>query len=600
MKNSNKINSGKQSKENDIVIESDIRFFSLKYRMLITAIVMVLAYIFFQFFFYRFYLYKKISNEEQKYATKVMDTIKNAIEFNTSGIVALSKDWAEWDTMYAAVDNWTKDFEAENCPDSIFSELGLNYFFVLNKQGQVIYSKYYLPEKRDEVLDYSISKELLNLLVSEAGVDFSGIVLIDKVPVFFSSKAILHSDTTGPPNGRLVMGRVLDDTFIVDIGKIINEDVVFYKATLPCNCNVEGSCLTLSRVGNTIFLLFPLLDYMGNKVAHIQVTIKRNLFAIINDAAKWFIILSLFVFLILMTINSFLVEKFTLRRLRQMSEVMNKVKHGNTQFIPLSESGNDEITILQKSYNRMIKRIKTEEDNRERLEKQLVVMEKMATAGKITYNILHEINNPIRVIKNYLYAMEHGKCEQEYLQNIKNEIAHLSSITTQMLDFSKQEKILEDVVDLVQLLNDTIQSIEMAYQNKDFIISFMNNCGKALIKGHSGKLKQVFFNILKNAIEACGEKGQIEICLNCEGNMFAISIKDDGPGVKSEQIEKLFEPFYTRDKVNGLGLGLSISYNIVKNHGGDIYIDSNIDEGACFIVVLPKLKVGDGNDCKQP
>jgi signal transduction histidine kinase len=593
MKNLDKLNLNKQFKSADEFSQSNATFFSLKYKMLLITISVILVFGISQFIYYHNYLYERINSEEQKYANKVMATIKNAIDFNTSGLVALNKDWAEWDAMYNAVDNWTKSFEEENCPDSVFEELDLNYLFVINRKGKVVYAKSYIPAKVDKVRACKVPEDLLGLFSSDAGIDFSGLVLLEKSPVFFSSKAILHSDMTGPSNGRLIMGRVIDNAFIADIGKIINEDVSFFKGSLPCNCNSNLNCLTLTRSENAISLIFPLLDYLGNKIVHVHVRIRRNLFDILNNSAKLFTILSLVTFLILIIVNTYLVERFTLRRLKIMASVMNEVTYGDSRYLPLIVKGNDEITLLQQSYNNMIERLRVGEKQRKKLEKRLVVMEKMATAGKITYSILHEINNPIRVIKNYLFAMEQGQCEKEYLENIKNEITHLSNITTQLLDFSGQNNIVQEKVNLAKLIDDTIKSVKVAYQDVNYRIDFRANCEDAFIKGHPGKLKQVFFNIMKNAIEACEDSGKIEVNLELQGEMFSVSVRDNGHGINNDQIEKLFEPFYTKNKENGLGLGLSISYNIVKNHGGDIFVDSDVEEGACFIVVLPKLNSGE-------
>lgn len=590
-----KINIANNPKTQDERYSHDSKgYLSLKDKYFIISAIVICIYFISQYSFYHLNIFHKISNEEKIFSEKTMSTILNAIKYNNEGVTTFNRDWAEWDAMYNAVDNWTKEFEEENVPESVLVDQSFNYMVITNKNGDVLYSKSYIPNISDKVQNFTLDTETRKILFNSKNNNFNGILTYNGIPVYFSSMAILHTDATGPVNGHLIMARILNEDFIKEIGLLLNEKISFLEKNYPCNCSENGPCIILTKKDNTMTLIFPLLNFFNEKVGYINVSIKRNLFQIISKSTKLFFILSMGIFLILISSFFYLLNTLTLKKLKSMSLKLNSIKTGDNLFTPFEVSGNDEITILQKSFNSLIKRIQKEEEYNRKMEKNIVAMEKMATAGKITYNILHEINNPIRVIKNYLFALENNNnnFNHSYLNSIKDEINHLSNITNQLLDFSRNEKPILDIIYIEDIINETVKTIKIAFPDDGYKVNIDCKYSKAKIKGNSGKLKQVFFNILKNAVEAINFTGEVKISIEVENEMVVVKISDNGPGISGIQIEKLFEPFYTKDKKDGVGLGLSISYNIIKNHGGDIFIDANVESGACFIIVLPKYTNG--------
>lgn len=568
------------------------KYFSLKYKFFFISLLIVVAFFVLLKYFHHVNVSHKIDNEEKLFTEKTMLTIQNAIKYNCNSVTALTKDWGEWDAMYSAVDNWNTDFEEENFPDSIFSDLNLNFVSVFSEKGEVLYSKKYSGND-DKVVEFNFDNQFKKQYFSKNSKNFNGIIYFNNYPVFLSIKKVLRSDMTGPENGFLLMGRIINDSFINEISNMINEKITFKNKDYLCGCNDKDNCVTLTRRDNTMSLIFPIKDFYGNKISYLIVDFKRNLFQVISNSTKLYTTLTLVVFIFLILTLFYILDFMILKRLETMSTSLNSIKNGDNLFTKFVPDGNDEITILQKSFNRLINRIELEEENKRKMEKSIIAMEKMATAGKITYNILHEINNPIRVIKNYLYAIEKKGYTENYGKMMKDELNHLSEITSQLLDFSRRESTYDQKIDLNLIIENTVESLKIAFSEKTYEVNIINDCTYAFIKGNKGKLKQVFFNILKNSLEAFSFKGKIDILLQDDQDFVSVKIIDDGPGISGNQIEKLFEPFYTKDKENGIGLGLSISYSIIKNHGGDIFVDSEVESGACFIIVLPKYFNGE-------
>ena len=251
--------------------------------------------------------------------------------------------------------------------------------------------------------------------------------------------------------------------------------------------------------------------------------------------------------------------------------------------------------------------------------------EKMASIGQLAAGVAHEINNPNGFILSNLHAMH------KYLVKIKEFIsfqdATLSSVTTDIHDQIQQKKrslkidfALEDMEALVQESREGAERIRNIVKDlKDFshldqaalVQADINACientlamvwSELKLKGelvkelgelpkvdcNPGQINQVLTNLLLNAAQAVEDGGAVSIKTWAEQNSVCVAISDTGPGIPPEIRERLFEPFFTTKEVGkGAGLGLSIAYDIIKKHGGEIIVKSELGQGSCFTVRLP-------------
>ncbi len=244
-----------------------------------------------------------------------------------------------------------------------------------------------------------------------------------------------------------------------------------------------------------------------------------------------------------------------------------------------------------------------------RLRDQLIQSEKMAEIGILAGSVAHEINNPLGGILAYIQILlsevEKNSTLSQDLKEMEGAALRAKSIVENLLYFSRLSKE-EDrrPVDLVSVLDKAISlaSIKLKYQNVTIEKEIPNL--KFLVMGDSNQLVQVFLNILQNSIQALLSistqtvPGKIKIVLEKDETHVKVSLIDNGPGMDTESIKKLFHPFFTtKDKKEHLGLGLAVGYQIIKNHGGSINIQSPVDGGVLVQVILPlvapfqKLKV---------
>lgn len=225
--------------------------------------------------------------------------------------------------------------------------------------------------------------------------------------------------------------------------------------------------------------------------------------------------------------------------------------------------------------------------DRKKLEEQLLKSEKLAALGEMAAVLAHEIKTPITSIKMntdiLLESMSLNEDDERSFSIIQKEVSRLNNLVKDVLQFSRQMDLEYSKVDLA----DIIGSIKLQLENKlsEKNIELIYNVPKMTIEGDSEKLRQVFLNLIDNAIEAAGINGEIKIeSTEVDDQKIKLIICDNGRGV--EHGERIFEPFFTT-KASGTGLGLAISQKIIEQHGGIIILISSQPGETIFEITLP-------------
>jgi len=233
---------------------------------------------------------------------------------------------------------------------------------------------------------------------------------------------------------------------------------------------------------------------------------------------------------------------------------------------------------------------------------QLQQAAKLATVGELAAGIAHEIGNPLNIIANEVGIME-DFCEpkfnagktiydlQPHFDKITKSVYRIKDITSKMLTFVRQDDIILKSYDINALIEEFIVGFyekELELKNIELIKRFSPDLTPVLLDGN--QFRQVLANLLNNAADAITPPGVITLSTFMDGNNVGISVSDTGCGIKQEEIDKIFTPFYTTKPVGkGTGLGLSVSYGIIENLGGDIKVESIPGKGTVFTVYLYPL-----------
>jgi two-component system NtrC family sensor kinase len=231
----------------------------------------------------------------------------------------------------------------------------------------------------------------------------------------------------------------------------------------------------------------------------------------------------------------------------------------------------------------------------EEAQTQLIQTEKLTSLGKLAAGIAHEINNPLTsiLINSHLLAekLEGREDLAENLRLVIDETTRCGGIVRGLLEFSRQtppEKRLTDINKLVEDVMVLVRSNVLAGN-----VKAVQHLGTDLpnVMIDANKMKQVFTNIILNAIDAMPEGGCLDIStrLDRERGFMEIEFRDTGVGMSKDAMDKMFDPFFTTKGVKGTGLGLSISYGIVEQHRGRIGVESEPGKGTSVVVKLPVL-----------
>jgi len=313
---------------------------------------------------------------------------------------------------------------------------------------------------------------------------------------------------------------------------------------------------------------------------------------------------------------------FTSRAIRPLQELtriavgISEGRYGET--IPVR--GRDEVAGLTATFNRMSRSLleasreislwnrtletRVEEKTREleRIHRHMVDVEKLAAVGQLAAGVAHELNNPLSGIMGYadvaleLYgdrpAEEIGPDDRKKMIAYFGQIAALAqrcrSIIVDMLTFARQHKEEPRETRLNDLVGETLLFLDKQLTKRNVQVVRELEEGLPTFQGNPVQLQQVFTNLILNAAQAMQEGGTLTVRTRRSGEALEAEFSDTGGGISPELRKRIFEPFFTTKPVGeGTGLGLSVSFGIVRKHGGDIHVESETGKGSVFTVVLP-------------
>jgi two-component system NtrC family sensor kinase len=225
--------------------------------------------------------------------------------------------------------------------------------------------------------------------------------------------------------------------------------------------------------------------------------------------------------------------------------------------------------------------------------------------GQLAAGVAHELNNPLGGILGYSqFALEkigQGQLSEfsaedtatflQYLRDIEQQTKRCRSIIQSLLKFSRASRKEEfEPTDVSLVLDETLKFTRHQIQKSKVNLTQELAESLPLINGHSGQLQQVFTNLILNAVQAMPDGGSLTVAsrMGEDEKTVQVSFTDTGVGISEKSLDKIFEPFFTSKKVGeGTGLGLSVSYGLITNHGGEIKVSSKVGGGTTFTVILP-------------
>ena len=331
--------------------------------------------------------------------------------------------------------------------------------------------------------------------------------------------------------------------------------------------------------------------------------------------AMWWTLLSAIAatFLISIAMVALVGIRFVGRPLDKLVHKTEQIAEGDFAQ-PLNISGHDEFDRLAQALNQMCNKlteqqtiIKTESDLKIAAMNQLRHRDRLQTVGQLSSGIAHELGTPLNVVLGHadLIASQKMSADEtaESAKTIKEEVIRMSNIVQRLMDFSRRKPAVHKATDLGKLCRAMVELLHSVARKTNVNLLYDSTLTSAIVQADEAQLKQVFINLIMNAIQAMPDGGNVTVSLDCKtgppldgfdiekplDDFYCVGIRDQGVGMTTEQMKMVFEPFYTTKGIGkGTGLGLSIAYGIVKDHDGWIDITGEPGQGSCFRVFLPK------------
>lgn len=299
----------------------------------------------------------------------------------------------------------------------------------------------------------------------------------------------------------------------------------------------------------------------------------------------------LYFLVLLFVVMAFLAHKLSrqiLGPLSRLKRFTQQISQGETAPVPPAHGYQDELYDLTQALQTML----TELQHRQEI---LTQSEKLRALGTLTAGIAHELNNPINNITLTAYSLRDdaeslSQTERmTMVQEIIAEADRLRGIVSHLLDYARESEVSLEPVDLPQLLQETLLLVGKQLKLAGAQLAVDLPSGLPPVRGDRRQLRQVFLNILLNALDAIPSQGHIHMAVRLESpETLAVSIQDNGPGIPAAIFPSIFDPFFTtKPPGQGTGLGLAVSQGIIARHGGAIRVASAPRQGATFTVVLP-------------
>ncbi len=283
-----------------------------------------------------------------------------------------------------------------------------------------------------------------------------------------------------------------------------------------------------------------------------------------------------------------------LHPLQRLSESCAAISGGHLENVG-TRGASGEILALETTFNRMVDALR----EKEAVEARLRQAQRLSALGTLAAGVAHDVRNPLNAIKllsSHAIDLIDGGADApavKPLQTIRTEVARLEEIVSGFLSLARENEIHPEPTNLDTLLQDCVRLFQREAEQRGIRLISEYRAGSAPLLLDPKQINRAVLNVLLNALEACPAGGRVRVFSRLTDRACEIEIRDDGPGLPREVLDRVFDPYYTT-KPGGTGLGLSVTRGIIEEHGGNIEITSMTGQGCQVLISLPldKLRAG--------
>jgi len=559
-----------------------------------------------------FHVTMRPSLEDQKriFIENIQKKIRMAFSFEEKKLSILCTNWSDWDSLTHYIENPCREFETEVFPNMIFIEEDmLDIIIIANFSQDILFLKAFKEDRFVNADQLKINREVdkIKWSIKRNPRPIKGILQSDAGPVMIVANPIMTGSSSDPVIGVLMLGRFIDHRMLGRISNYVMEDIrtfsfndsqliEFWKRRM------QSTDLSYNDTGEKLNI-YCLLRDINNRPADILYTTTDNrIFRVVGQHVITFIILGIISIFLLGSVLYISIHSKILKRMLNISDTMKRIEGWKDLSCRIDvDNKKDELSSLVSNINAMLDKLENEKIKRENAEKAMITHGKLASIGRLTSCISHEVNNPLLAISNSIQAIKKisknkSPIFKEAIEISEAEIKRIRDIISSLLDFHRFEKEEYCLSDVGEILKESLNVAKWGQKLDSIkvIAKYDNNC---IVYGSPSRLKQVFLNFIINAADAMKMNEETkprilqlgtDTAPKSDADVVEIHIIDSGPGIPDNVKKHLFEPFVSTKEVKGVGLGLYISYKIIDKHHGSIFYDEKYEGGTHFIISLPK------------
>ena len=616
---------------------------TLRKKALMTVGITITGLLIILYFISQITLVRGFTELEEQHTRQNVERALSALSNDLLTLDAIVGDWASWDDTYDFIEDANDEYIESNLIDGTFTELRLNLMLFINSSGQIVFGKAFDLYNEEEItIPQSLSEYLSadDLLLHHPNTEsnISGIILLPEDPMLIASQPILTSEDEGPVRGTLIMGRYLDANEIEWLAEQTHLSLTVqrydyspmppdFQAAIP-SLSEEAPILIQPLDKQSIAGYALLKDIYEKPILLLRVDIPRDIYTQGQASVSYFILSLLAAGLVLGAAIMLLADRQVLSRLAHLSQSVTSIGTSGDLLARVSMTGKDELSNLGSTINGMLAALEearhmlqekneqldaqneelqsqTEElltQQQELIEKTGEVERANRLKSEFLANMSHGLRTPLNVIIGFSELMRDevpGKINDEQrqcLSDILTSSRHLLNLINEVLDLSKVEsgttKLNLTNLSLTEVIESLTRTMLPVLAPRQHSLDVEVEEGLPLVHADKAKVNEVLLNLLSNATKFTPDGGRLKIEAVREDNWCQVSVIDNGIGIKKEDQERIFEPFYqldnslTRERT-GTGLGLALVKQIIEKHGGQIWVESEYGRGSRFTFTLP-------------
>jgi signal transduction histidine kinase len=574
------------------------------------------------------------TQDTTQHVRRALGTLRQELD----GLDTISRDWSSWDDTYAFVQTGAADYVESNLVDSTFVSNRLSLILIVSTSGELVYGRVFDPEGQARMPSPDGLVAQIGALLPLNDVDsyHLGILDLAEGPMLLSVRPVLTSEDQGPVGGTFVMGRILDAQLVQHLTDILQMSFSLYRLDPPPTTDdsesLPESLYTQDVVvqpldQSTVAGYAPVRDIFDQPTFVLQVDQPRDVYAQGLVTVRYFLIAGLVVALAFAGIVFVVLDRWVLRRLAHLSSNVGQIAARGDFARRVSGDGKDEMAALAGSVNELLRAIETTQDQlkhdgaqrlqaeeeKRRLQEQLLQAQKTEAIGRLTAGIAHDFNNVLAAMNGFAELLQMEMSPQDPLQRHVTRILeaghHAADLVRQLMAFGRKQVMDMKVLDLNAVVS-SMNSMLQRVIGEDIQLEMMLAADLWPVKVDLAQLQQVIVNLAVNARDAMPGGGRMAVAtanvlLDRDsfehgsevrpGDYAMLSIRDTGCGMSPEIQARIFEPFFTTKELGqGTGLGLSTVYGIMKQSGGHIHVDSQVGSGTTFQIYLPRTREAAG------